>query len=56
MTTVHAEEPIEDWWFITIVAATLIGIVFGLRTLGIGQYSALLTSVFLVWLDALYDD
>ena len=48
MTTVDAEEPIGDWWLITTVAATVVGILFGLWTLGVGQYRALLTSTSLV--------
>ena len=46
---VDAEEPIGDWQFITTVAATTVGIFFSLRTLGVGQYSALLASTLSVW-------
>ena len=56
MTTEDAEEPIADWQLITTVAAMVVGIFFGLRALDIGQFGALLTSTFLVWFDALYDD
>ena len=56
-STIDADEPIGDWQLITTVAATVVGIFFGLRALGIGQYGALLTSTSLVWFDAaLYDD
>ena len=56
MTTVDTEEPIGDWRLITTAAVTVVGRYFGLRTLGVGQYGALLTSTSLVWFDALYDD
>ena len=56
MTTADAEEPIRDWRVITTVAATVVRIFFGIRTLDVGQYGALLTSTLLVWFDPLYDD
>ena len=56
MTTVYAKELIAKWRLITTISAAVVGIFFDLRTLGIGQYGALLTSTWLVWFDALYDD
>ena len=37
MTTVDTEEPIGDWRLITTAAVTVVGKVFGLRTLDVGS-------------------
>ena len=48
-----AEKPIGDRPFIAFTAATTVGIFFALRTMGVGQYDALLASTSLVWLMSL---
>ena len=47
------EKPIGDELIITTIAATVVGIFFGLRAMGAGQHNALLTSTSLVWLFSL---
>ena len=48
-----AEKPIGDGLFITIIAATTVGMFSGLRAIGVGQHDALLISTSLVWLFSL---
>ena len=48
-----AEDPIEDGLIITTVAATAVGIFFGLRAIGAVQHDALITPTLLVWLMSL---
>ena len=43
-----AEKPIGDGLIITTVAATVVGIFFGLRAIGVVQHDALITSMSLV--------
>ena len=45
-----AEKPNGDGLFITTIAATTVGIFFGLRAMGTVQHDALFTSTSLVWL------
>ena len=44
-----AKNHIGDWWLISTVAAMATGIYFGLRTLGVEQQGALLTSTSFVY-------
>ena len=44
-----AKNQIGDWWLISTVAAMATGICFGLRTLGVEQQGALLTSTSFVY-------
>ena len=48
-----AEKPIGDELIITTVAATVVGIFFGLRAIGVVQHDALITSKSLVLLMSL---
>ena len=45
-----AEKPIGDGLFKTTIAATTVGIFFGLRAMDAVQHGALFTSTSLVWL------
>ena len=48
------KKPIGDWRLITTAAAAVVRIFFGLRTISVGQYDALLASTSLVSVDVLY--
>ena len=48
-----AEKPIGDGLIITTVAATTVGIFFGLRAIDAVQHDALITPTLLVWLMSL---
>ena len=53
MAATDAKKPIGDGPLITAIAATTVGIFFGLRAMDVGQHDALVTSTSLVWLFSL---
>ena len=48
-----AEKTIVDGLLITTTVAKTVGMFFTLRTMGVGQHDALITSTLLVWLFSL---
>ena len=50
VTAMVTEKPIKDGLLITTMAAMSVGIFFGLRTIGVAQHDALLTSMTWAWL------
>ena len=50
LTIAYAAAEKPDGLLITTIAATTVGMLFGLRAMGVGQHDALLTSTSLLWL------